>query len=566
MTTEAAVEPKNSHAASPDTTGDGFVRLHITPFDPDLLKIIVPATALPNARNISYHLHETFPERRFGFVELPQMDADKMKKKLNGTVLKGSKVRVEKARPEKRIENDSADETGETRQKSKGKKDGDDSERPKKRKREMGVVNGVKLDDRKVKRGWTEPTDYKNKKRSKDSAQDTKSNEKEPKRKQSRSKYIEKEECLLKTRMPPNEMRNLPEEDASAKKKKKGSSRQVTVHEFEKTTKFMNFLRPAAPKTEGKPATDFIEGKGWVDEDGNVVEVVKEKEMPKPMPKKTPKKKQVAPVESESEDDSTSDSDTSVDDTSSEEESEDEPMEEAEKPKAKKMVANTKDESSGSDSSDSSSDGCDDAESDYESETPTPEAHGDATSKPLMIDIPPPPATPKAVHPLEALYKRSKNGENDATTPDAEKTGFSFFGGDGDEEEEEAEEAAAAGTAMPSVPMTPYTKQDFEWRNVRSAAPTPDTVHPARMRSFFPPADEDAEMAEVGEEEEEEEEGYDEEGEDAGPAAGQQATSDFQKWFWENRRDLNRSWMTRRKTAAKEKRHRDNKARASKAA
>ncbi|KAJ4150684.1 hypothetical protein LMH87_011422 [Akanthomyces muscarius] len=566
MTTEAAEEPKNSRAASPEITGDGFVRLHITPFDADLLKIIVPATALPNARNISYHSLETFPEKRFGFVELPQMDADKIKKKLNGTVLKGSKVRVEKARPEKRIEAESADEAGETGKKSKGKKDGDDSERPKKRKREMGVVNGVKLDDRKVKRGWTEPADYKNKKKSKDSAKDTKSTEKDPKRKQSRSKYIEKEECLLKTRMPPNEMRNLPEEDASAKKKKKkGSSRQVTVHEFEKTTKFMNFLRPAAPETEGKPATDFIEGKGWVDEDGNVVEIVKEKEMPKPLPKKTPKKKQVAPVESESEDESTSDSDTSADDTSSEEESEDEPTEDAKKPKVKKVVADAKDESSGSDSSDSSSDGSEDDESDDESETPKPETNGEATSKPLMIDIPPPPATPKAVHPLEALYKRSNTGENDATTPGAKKeAGFSFFGGDGDEEEEEEEEAV--GTAMPSVPMTPYTKQDFEWRNVRSAAPTPDTVHPARMRSFFPPADEDADMAEVGEEEEEEE-GYDEEGEDAGLASGQQqATSDFQKWFWENRRDLNRSWMTRRKTAAKEKRHRDNKARASKAA
>jgi hypothetical protein len=66
------------------------------------------------------------------------------------------------------------------------------------------------------------------------------------------------------------------------------------------------------------------------------------------------------------------------------------------------------------------------------------------------------------------------------------------------------------------------------------------------------------------EEEQEMEEGEDED--DGGPGQGKQsATTDFQKWFWENRRDLNRSWMTRRKTAAKEKRHRENKARASKA-
>ncbi|KAJ6781816.1 hypothetical protein PWT90_06448 [Aphanocladium album] len=560
MTAEAAEKPKKSRHASPETTEDGYVRLHITPFDADLLKIVVPATALPSARNISYHTIETFPEKRFGYIELPQMDADKVKKKLNGMVLKGSKMRVEKARPEKRSEPDSGDETEKTGKKSEKSKDRDDSERPKKRKREMGVVDGVMLDDRKVKRGWTEPADYKNKKKSKESAKDSKGSEKDQKRKQSRSKYIEKEECLLKTRMPPNEMRNLPEEDTSTKKKKKkGSSRQVTVHEFEKATKFMSFLRSTAPETNGKTATEFVEGKGWVDEDGNVVEVVKEKEIPKPQPKKSLKKKQATPVESESEDESSSDSDTSSDGTSSEEESEDEVSDEAETPKTKSMVADaTKDEPK-SDSSESSSDSSEDEESDDESETPTPETNGDANSKPLTIGIPPPPTTPKAVHPLEALYKKPKPDSNGVTTPGAEKGGFSFFGEDGDDEEEEE----ATQNAMPAVPMTPFTKQDFEWRNVRSAAPTPDTVHPARMRSFFPSADDDADMAEAGEEEE----GYDEDGagEDAA-APGQQGTSDFQKWFWENRRDLNRSWMTRRKTAAKEKRHRDNKARASKAA
>ncbi|KAM3432890.1 hypothetical protein MY4824_006279 [Beauveria thailandica] len=565
MTAEAATKPKNPCTVSPETTEDGYVRLHITPFDADLLKIVVPAAALPNARNISYHSIETFPEKRFGFVELPQMDADKIKKKLNGMVLKGSKMRVEKARPEKRIEPDPADDTDKARKKSKAKKDSDDAAQPKKRKREMGVVDGVMLDDRKVKRGWTEPADYKNKKRSKDSAKEIKSTEKDSKRKQSRSKYIEKEECLLKTRMPPNEMRNLPEEDASIskKKKKKGSSRQVTVHEFEKTTKYMSFLRSAAPETEGKPATDFIEGKGWVDEDGNVVEVVKEKEVRKPQPKKA-KKKQVASPEPESEDESTSDSDTSSDDTSSEEESEDEPSEKVEKPTSNKSAVDASDGSSASDATNSGSDGS-------ETRTHAPDTTKHAASKPLLIDIPPPPITPKAVHPLEALYKRSKPDESGTTTPGADKGGFSFFGG---QDNEEAEEEDTADSGMPSVPMTPYTKQDFEWRNIRSAAPTPDTVHPARMRSFFPPMDEDAEMAEAEEKEEEEgeeEEGedgdYDEEGADKGAGApDQQATSDFQKWFWENRRDLNRSWMTRRKTAAKEKRHRDNKARASKAA
>lgn len=142
----------------------------------------------------------------------------------------------------------------------------------------MGVIDGVVLKDRKVKRGWTEPLDYKNKKSKKD--RDSKEKDKDSKRKQSRSKYIDQEECLLKTRVPPNEMGNLPKEDESEKqkkRKKKGSSRQVTVHEFEKTTKFMNFLRGDAPESNGKQATEYVEGKGWVDEEGNVVETVKKR-------------------------------------------------------------------------------------------------------------------------------------------------------------------------------------------------------------------------------------------------------------------------------------------------
>jgi hypothetical protein len=59
----------------------------------------------------------------------------------------------------------------------------------------------------------------------------------------------------------------------------------------------------------------------------------------------------------------------------------------------------------------------------------------------------------------------------------------------------------------------------------------------------------------------EEEEG-DKHMQDAGAGACQAAeqTSDFQKWFWEHRGDLNRSWKKRRKTTAKEKRYRENRA------
>src|SRR5712664_3144660 len=87
-------------ADSSSVTAD-YTRLHITPFNPTLLNAILPPSILPNARNISYHTIETLPEKAYGYVELPKMDADKIKKKLNGSILKGIKVRIEAAKPKK---------------------------------------------------------------------------------------------------------------------------------------------------------------------------------------------------------------------------------------------------------------------------------------------------------------------------------------------------------------------------------------------------------------------------------------------------------------------------------
>ncbi|UKZ76430.1 hypothetical protein TrVFT333_004134 [Trichoderma virens FT-333] len=389
-------------------------------------------------------------------------------------------------------------------------------------------------------------------------------------------------------------MKNLAPEELELKKrsKKKGSSRQVIIHEFEKTTKFPGFLKTAAA-TDRKTATEYVEGKGWVDEEGNIVEEVKEKEKEKAKlpqrPKKAPQPRKVS--EEPEDDDSTSSSGTSSDGTSSEEESEEESEAESEEEveaEVEKEAAEVpvqaatkpEDEEEKDDDSDSSSDDTSDSgTSSEEEEDESPKAAEQTTpitSKPnaskstpasaksLAIKIPPP-ETPSNgnVHPLEALYKRPKSdSENPTSVPKEEP--FSFFGG-GEDEEDESE-----ATPANVVPMTPFTRQDYEWRNIRSAAPTPDTAHPSRMSRFWGASPEkDVEMEDdvanaLREEEQEMEEGEDED--DGGPGQGKQsATTDFQKWFWENRRDLNRSWMTRRKTAAKEKRHRENKARASKA-
>lgn len=522
---------------------DGYTRLHITPLDQELVKIVIPAAVLPSARNISFHTIETFPEKRYGYVDLPLMEAEKLKKKLNGTTLKGSKMRIEKARQEERIEPTGHEDA---EKKSKKRKSKDEPESSRKRKRDHNVVEGVTLRDRKVKRGWTESADTKRKnKMSKDKS--TKDKEKD-KRKQIKSKYTEQDECLLKTKLPPNAVGNLPAADAYKKKKKKGNAREITVHEFEKTTKFPSFLKNSVPETNGKPAVEFLEGKGWVDEDGNVIEVVKQKELLAATPRRKEAAKAKVVIQEESDDDTSSSGTSSEedDDTSDSDVSENADTKEADIKQDNDNTSEDED-TSGDDSAD-------------EEQAPSSPSKADdsrplssSSSKSLTIKIPPP-TTPSAtkVHPLEALYKRVQPAETTTQTPAQESQPFSFFGGDAENDDIEDEPAGAP------MPMTPFTRQDFEWRNVRSAAPTPDTAHPSRMKNFWAPQDDDADMDDAAEEEEDDED-------EGTPAQAQAGSSDFQTWFWENRRDLNKSWMTRRKSAAKEKRHRENKARASKA-
>ncbi|RGP80899.1 hypothetical protein FLONG3_949 [Fusarium longipes] len=539
-----------------------YIRLHISPLDPELLKIVLPASAAPKARNISYHTLETFPERRYGYVELPTMEADKLKKKLNGAVLKGNKIRIEKARPEEKVE--PTGELDKEDEKKKKKKSKESKEEKRKRKRDPNIEDGVVLTDRKVKRGWTEPADQRRKK-SKQDKEKEKDGKFTEKKKRLKSKYTEGDECLLKTKVPPNLADTLPEDDQPRKRKKKGKSREVIVHEFEKTTKFPSFLKNSVAEGEVSAATEYVEGKGWVDKDGNVVETVKEKKkVAEPVPKKKKAKKATPPPVEDSDDDSTSSSGTSSSGSSDEDESEDE-MEVDAAVEEKKEKA-TKDTPQPEDGSSPDEDSSEDSPEQPQQATPLSATKADdnrpmssGSSRDLTIKIPPPLTPSTKIHPLEALYKRSKPDENATETPaKKEAEPFSFFGGGGDDDdiEEEEDQDPANQTIATPAPMTPFSRQDFEWRNVRSAAPTPDTAHPSRMRNFWPEdEEEDNEDADMG---------YDEE-EGGKDASGPQSSSDFQAWFWDNRRDLNRSWMKRRKTAAKEKRHRENKARASKA-
>ncbi|KAK4449561.1 hypothetical protein QBC34DRAFT_404351 [Podospora aff. communis PSN243] len=528
--------------ANPDSAA--FVRLHISPLDPDLLTVVLSSTLLPKARNISYHSIETFPEKRYGYLELPEQDADKLKRKLSGAVVKGHKIRIERAKPESILK-----PLGEAAMaKNKEKKAGGDVRVPKDKKRKRDAeIEGIVLEDgRKVKRGWTTVDDPKDKKMRKDKRDKKEKGEKDKKekkeKKRTKSKYTDHEECLVKTILP---AKGSDDATDATSKKKKNKSREVVVHEFEKTTKFPTFLKATATSSK-KPPVEFVDGKGWVDKDGNVVDDSKTKSKPPPKAVAVIKKKtkKVKTPEPESESDESSASDSS---SGSSSDSEDEAEEAVEESAATAKTVETKPVASA------------DSPSLSKPEPTRPKSSGSLRN--LTIQIPPatPPKEAK-VHPLEALYKRPAAADGEAQP--AEAAGFSFFGNndDVDEDMEDAHEH--------HVPMTPFTRQDVETRGIRSAAPTPDTAHPARR---FKPWEQEED--DINEDEDEDgaqsEKDADADGmSDAAPdAAGssEAPTSDFQKWFWENRGNINRSWRKRRKTVGKEKRYRENRARMARA-
>jgi hypothetical protein len=540
-----------------------YIRLHITPLNPTLLPTILAPSILPAARNITYHTIQTFPEKSYGYLDLPMESADKLKKKLNGSILKGQKIRIETARPQK-VHTPASPEPEKPKRESK--------------KRKRDVLPAADIGERHVKRGWTTPgKDVKDKAVVK-------------------SKFTTGPECLFKTVLPPNVA------SKSAKEKKRRKKDATVVHEFEKTTKYATFLRGKGGVGK-KGVREFVEGKGWVDEDGEVVEEVKarsRKSIVESKPavegsdsdsskggnssdeevniKSTPpaipvegtveedssssesssdeesavieSSQQMTAVESKTLEEDTSSSGSSADDesdsdvpdaqskeipgnenSSGESSSEEESDEEVESTTPKAIVTKAA-SASDSSSEESSSD-----------ESETEEVQSAITSRPqssagpaLTIKIPTPIS---AVHPLEALYKRPKTDANPNPT-----SSFSFFGADNNEDVE-------VETQL-QVPLTPFTQKDFEFRGMRSAAPTPDTAHPNK-RFVWPTQDDD-----------DDNEANSPIRKDDKPEEGK-SKSGFQKWFWENRGETNRAWKKRRKEVAKEKRQRENRKRSDRA-
>ncbi|TVY33052.1 hypothetical protein LOCC1_G008848 [Lachnellula occidentalis] len=523
-----------------------YTRLHITPLNPALLATILPPSVLPNARNISYHTVETFPEKAYGYVELPIIDAKKIKKKLNGSILKGTKVRIEKARPDK--EPPIAEEPEQVKKK------------PKKRKRDS-TIPGVDIGERSVKRGWTVPG-----KPDKD-------------KKNIKSKYTTGSECLFKTVVPSNVAANAKSMDGKTDKKQRKAGKEALVHEFSKTTKYATFLRDNAV-AGGSKAVGFVEGKGWVDEEGNVLEEVKKSKKPPKVESKAPAVEKTSEDDDKDESSSEEESEHDITDSTSkvpikpaqDESSNESSSEEENTPissaSTSKLVPQTAEEdtetsTSGSSSSESDSESdSSDASSSDESASATqpplrPVSRPQSSSGPpisLSIKIPSATSTPTAtVHPLEALYKKPK--PDDGVAPESDVPSFSFFGADGDGDVDENMDE------LPNqVPLTPYTQRDFEHRGMRSAAPTPDTAH-ANKRFVWPTKNSDDEDEDVPSSPSRKGSSS-KEGE---KKEGASAETDFQKWFYENRGDTSRAWKKRRRTVAKEKRHRENRKRGERA-
>ena len=492
------------------------------------------------------------------------MDAEKMKKKLHGSILKGTKVRVEGARPAKDL---TPREDTEPERPRKQRKDSS-----KKRKRGEETIPAVEIGERHVKRGWTVPASAKGKVNKRGDKQS-----KERQRQINKSKYTTGPECLFKTVLPANVAAD-PKSNAHVKlgKRKRGKGKEAVVHEFSQSTKHATFLRGSAGKEERKAVREYVEGKGWVDEEGNVVG----EERPR-------KRAKVTELES------------IRDDHGNEEEIEEGPsVGDVAKHPAKAIssevelgVPDPSSSTSSSSEASSASDSEDDSDGeaiatttpsklpntikpsrlpplDTKSTSPTLKRPGSSNpSSGLSIKIPSP-IFQKPIHPLEALYKRSAPS-SESKGAAAASGGFSFFGadGDGDGDEDGGEERDSL-MPMP-MPMTPFTQKEFEFRGMRSAAPTPDTAFVDRR--FEWPVGSTSNQSEHGDEQEQ----YREESspipdkkgkgkgkeKDAGADEGKGEESEFKQWFYAHRGETTRAWKKRRRVAAKEKRQRENRRR-----
>ena len=424
--------------------------------------------------------------------------------------------------------------------------------------KEEGTIDGVELPKgRKVKRGWVETEGEKAK-------LDSKVESRNSVRRSSNSQ--EKPECLFKTKLPSGVTQ--PEGTISKKKSKLSKNGETVVREFANTTKALSFLREDAPANGDKFTTEFVEGKGWVAADGSLVEAVPRSKRHKPQAK--PEEKSLKP-------------DIKVT----------RPVTRSSKSAAEVLKPSEQDNSGSRVPSATSS-------------VSTPESEDEAQEPTCLASLsitrsspsPPPASSPttQAPHPLESLFKRPapKSTLSTSTYPNDSKskskppplkpslelsTSFTFFGPDDESINGDLsrrvvpEDTQSSSIEALKVPQTPFTRQDFRDRQMRSAAPTPDTAAPGKSgfgkvwgsQSPSPSDDEDPEELGEGNREDEDDAGSTDRAvggsKEGGKEKPAEKRSEFEKWFWEHRGETNRHWKKMRREALKGRRHEANKRR-----
>lgn len=552
------------------------IRLYISPFSPVLFPTIIPDSLRSRAAGVSYHSIVTFPEKAYGYVDLPVNDARHLRRKLHNTYLKGARMRVEEARPERgrKRKNDVAENeaTSDGAKKSKKSSEKHLSEREgkhsRKGKKEDGVLPGVELPKgRHVKRGWLkEGAASKKDKKSKGTKSGVTTSDKDG------ENGIEDAQMSFRTSVPASKTDMVEEDQTKGKdKKKKKKSKTVEVKEFEHNTKHPSFLRDNKIDSESKPVSKFEDGKGWVDDRGNVIEQVSTRSTRKRSRQEAEKNDEPNPASTE-------------DTTASKP-----PSMKKDRKKKKARIASSAKDSEKEEEAKSPSD----AQDPPESSENKPKTQDNNTSQPPSSD-----STRKEPSVLESLFKRPSAK---APRPSPIKTSFAFFptpapaanDADADADLETghpvAEEPLAGGrrktTTLTLPPSTPFTRRDLEDRGLRSAAPTPDTaaigrrMRPPWGRSVSREADTDEDLdvlsrargkgkgkgksklggggdVDVIEEEDggkEDEEGGDD-GEDGEVEIKQEekdGETEFERHFYEKRGEYNRAWKVRRREARK---------------
>ena len=548
----SALNHPDQHDAQHETTDadlESLTRLHISPFTPELYQTLISRNSQESARGISFHQIRTFPESAYGYINLPEKEAQKLKR-LNGAVLKGKKLHIANARAEKwrsveEMDTDSRDSCRRSSTKrSKAKISYGDN-----------IITGFELPkDRHVKRGWAATATRKrtNTGKSKDDA--------------TKSEDVGKSEILFRASFPPNKL-PIKSKSKDLDQKHKKLRAKVVVGKSNDHKR----LQSKKSISDKGTVSQYIDGHGWVNEDGELVETHVTKKKKIKGSSLSPSQDHISKGEgvvNDAKEPSASPEDfvALIDETVSLQVSnlsaEDGANEET--PMHILIPSNNENKSVGRRSSlaNKNSD-----KNQRQRQVSFALCEEDLTAQVHTIGEEPTIDTEEDVHPLERIFKPSKSTDKGPKLAPI-RTSFSFF-----------EDNNVDNKQGHEPPQTPFTIQDRHLRRIRSPAPTPDTAAINRKASW--PWAKGVAEADVNVKAEEETAKNDDEHDDeieneeaqaqasdslgretervVGQAKKDKTESDFAKWFWENRGENNRAWRRRRREAMKIERQRQNK-------